>query len=68
MKLNGLVTNIRALEEKIEETYVVKKMLRDVPTKFLKIASTTEQFGNLETMSIEETVGSLEAHEERMRG
>lgn len=31
MKLNGLVTNIRALGEKVEETYVVKKLLRAVP-------------------------------------
>lgn len=66
MKLNGLVTNIRALGESIEETYVVKKLLRAVPPKFLQIASTIEQFGNLETMTIEETVGSLKAHEERL--
>lgn len=33
MKLNGLVTNIRALGEKMEEAYVVKKLLRAVPLK-----------------------------------
>ena len=68
MRLNGLVTNIRALGEQIEEAYVVKKILRAVPTKFLQIVSAIEQFGNLEIMSVEETVGSLKAHEERMRG
>ncbi|KAK1378600.1 DUF4219 domain-containing protein [Heracleum sosnowskyi] len=68
MKLNGLVTNIRALGEKVEETYVVKKMLRAIPSKFLQIASTIEQFGNLEIMSVEEVIGSLKAHEERLRG
>lgn len=68
MRLNGLVTNIRALGEKVEEAYVVKKLLRAVPTKFLQIASAIEQFGNLEEMSVEETVGSLKAHEERLRG
>lgn len=67
MKLNGLVTNIRALGEEIEEAYVVKKLLRAVPTKFLQIASTIEQFGDVETMSVEETVGSLKAHEERLK-
>lgn len=35
MKLNGLVTNIRALGDKMEETYVVKKLLRGVPSKYL---------------------------------
>lgn len=68
MRLNGLVTNIRALGETVDETYVVKKLLRAVPSKFLQITSTIEQFGNLETMSIEEAVGSLKAHEERLRG
>lgn len=68
MRLNGLVTNIRALGEEINESYVVKKLLRAVPTKFLQIASTLEQFGNMETMTVEEIVGSLKAHEERLKG
>lgn len=68
MKLNGLVTNIRALGEDIKETYVVKKLLRAVPSRFLQIASTLEQFGNIEKMTVEEIVGSLKAHEERMKG
>ncbi|KAL8097180.1 hypothetical protein AgCh_030333 [Apium graveolens] len=68
MKLNGLVTNIRALGETIDETYVVKKLLRSVPSRFLHITATIEQFGDLEKMTIEEAVGSLKAHEERLRG
>lgn len=40
IKLNGLVTNISALGEEIVESYVVKKLLRAVPSKFLQIAST----------------------------
>ncbi|KAK1381042.1 putative zinc finger, CCHC-type [Heracleum sosnowskyi] len=68
MRLNGLVTNIRALGEKIEEAQVVRKLLRAVPTKFLQIASAIEQFGNLDDMSIEEVIGSLRAHEERLQG
>ena len=46
----------------------MKKLLRAVPTKFLPIASTIEQFGDLKTMTVEETVGSLKVHEERLRG
>lgn len=34
-KLNGLVTNIRALGETVEEASVVKKLLRVAPTRFL---------------------------------
>lgn len=40
MKLNCLVTNIRALGEEVKKSYVVKKLLCVVPTKFLQIAST----------------------------
>ncbi|XP_074343035.1 uncharacterized protein LOC141680819 [Apium graveolens] len=39
-----------------------------VLTKFLQIASAIEQFGNLETMSVEEVVGSLKTHEEHLHG
>lgn len=68
MKLNGLVSNIRALGEEIKESYVVKKLLRAAPPKFLQIASTLEQFGDLDMMSVEEAIGSLKAHEERLKG
>ena len=46
---------------------MVKKLLRAVPSKFLQIASTIEQFGNFETMSVEEAVGSPKALEERLK-
>ena len=62
------MTNIRTLGETFEEAYVVKKLLRSVPPKFLQITSAIEQFGKLDEMTIEETIGSLKAHEERVRG
>lgn len=68
MKLYGLVTRIRVLGETMPETYVVKKLLRAVPAKYLQIASTIEQFGNLEEMTVGETVGCLKAHDEMLHG
>lgn len=68
MKINELVSNIRTLGETVEESYVVKKILRAAPSKFLQITSAIEQFGKLDEMSIEETIGSLKAHKERLRG
>ncbi|XP_074342966.1 uncharacterized protein LOC141680725 [Apium graveolens] len=47
MKLNGLVSTIRALGEQMGESYVVKKLLHVVLSRFLQIASTIEQFGDL---------------------
>ncbi|XP_074324194.1 uncharacterized protein LOC141659023 [Apium graveolens] len=66
LKLNGLVINIRALGEPITESYMDKKMLRAVPTRFLQIVSTLEQFGDLEKITLEEIVSSLKIHEERL--
>ncbi|XP_074346777.1 uncharacterized protein LOC141685585 [Apium graveolens] len=68
MKLNVLVTNIWTLGETVEENYIVKKFLRAMPSKFLQITSSIEQFGDLEQMSVEEIIGSLKGHEERLRG
>ncbi|XP_074356599.1 uncharacterized protein LOC141696344 [Apium graveolens] len=68
MMLNDLVTNIRALGEIVEKGFVVKKLLRAVPSRFLQITSAMEQFGKLNEMSIEEAVGSLKVHEEKTRG
>ncbi|XP_074363600.1 uncharacterized protein LOC141704196 [Apium graveolens] len=67
MRLNALVTKIRELGEDMAESYVVKKLLRAMPPKFLQITSTIEQFGDLKVMTIKEIIGSLKAHEERLK-
>lgn len=67
MKLNGIVTNIRALWEELKKSYAVKKLLRAVPIRFLQITFIMEQFGNLDTMTMEEAMGSLKAHDERIK-
>ena len=68
VKVINTVSTLRTLGDTIEESYVVKKLLRVVSSKFLQIASTLEQFGDLETMTVEEVIGRLKAHEERMKG
>lgn len=52
----------------MEEYYVVKKLLRAMHANFLQIASTIEQFGDIDAMTMDEVVGKLKAHEERMWG
>ena len=44
------------------------KLMRVVPGKFLKITSTMEQFSDLETMTVEEAMVALKAHEEKTKG
>ena len=64
MKVINTVSTLRTLGDTIEESYVVKKLLRAVSSKFLQIAYTLEQFGDLETMTVEEVIGRLKAHKE----
>ncbi|XP_023770494.1 uncharacterized protein LOC111919112 [Lactuca sativa] len=68
VKVINTVSTLRTLGDIIEESYMVKKLLRVVPSKFLLIASTLEQFGDVETMLVEEVIGRLKAHKERMKG
>lgn len=68
LRMTTIVNGIRGLGEKFEETTAVKKILRSVPPKFLQIASAIEQFGDFKTMTMEEVMGRLKVHEERLRG
>ncbi|XP_074362402.1 uncharacterized protein LOC141702668 [Apium graveolens] len=67
MKMNGIVTNFISLGEKVDESYTVKKKFRAMPSKFLQMTSIIDQFEDLDTMTKEEAVGSLKAHEERVK-
>ncbi|XP_074336143.1 uncharacterized protein LOC141673307 [Apium graveolens] len=68
IKLNGLMSNIRSIREEIKESYIVKKLLRAMPTRFLQITSTIEQFGDLDKITVKEAMGSLKVHDERIKG
>ncbi|XP_074369734.1 uncharacterized protein LOC141711225 [Apium graveolens] len=52
----------------MEESSVVRKILRAVLERFLQIASNIEQFADMKVLTVEEVVGRLKAHEERMKG
>ncbi|GJR90263.1 zinc finger, CCHC-type containing protein, partial [Tanacetum coccineum] len=68
MRLNTIVTGIRTLGDTVEEITVVKKFLRAVPIWFMQIVTSIEQFRDLKNMTVEEVVGRLKTHEERLRG
>ena len=61
LKLTTIVSGIHSLGDIMEEISVVKKFLRIVPPRFIQIVT-------LENMSVEEVVGCLKVHEERLRG
>ena len=68
MNLTMIVNDIRLLGNKVEEIFVVKKFLQAILPRFMQIVTFIEQFDDLKNISIEEVIGSLNVHEERLRG
>ncbi|XP_078444223.1 uncharacterized protein LOC144713503 [Wolffia australiana] len=66
-KLSKVVTQLRTMGEKLEEGDVVAKLLRATLAKFDSITSSIEQFGEMESMTLEEAVGSLKIHEDKLK-
>nr|KAJ0210782.1 hypothetical protein LSAT_V11C400185190 [Lactuca sativa] len=66
-KVTNTVSTLCTLGDKVDESQVVKKLLRAVSYKFVQIASTLEQFGDLDDMSVEEVIERLKAYEEQMK-
>lgn len=67
IRVTTMLSKMHMLGEKIEDSYVVDKVLRVMTPKYLPITTTLEQFGNLSTMSIEKVFGRLKAYEERVK-
>ena len=58
---------MQILGEKIAEGIIVSKLLRATPAKYDPITSSTEQFGDLDTMTLDEANVSLKIHEDKLR-
>ncbi|XP_078435019.1 uncharacterized protein LOC144706015 [Wolffia australiana] len=66
-KLSKVFTQLRTMGEKLEERDVVAKLLRATLAKFDSITSSIEQFGEMESMTLEEAVGSHKIHEGKLK-
>ena len=66
-KLTKLVAHMRSLGEKIDEGTIVSKLLRATPAKYDPIKSSMEQFGDLDTITLDEAIGSLKIHEDKLQ-
>ena len=62
-----LVKEIRNYGEDISERKVVEKILRSPPPKFNYVVAAIEKSKDLSTCTHNELMGSLIAHEERMK-
>ena len=68
-RVTALVVDIRAHGGVVQESYVVRKMkiLRAASPNFFQIVLAIEVFCDLESMTVEDLVGRLEAYEIRLR-
>lgn len=58
---------MRSMGENVEEGIVVAKLLRAILAKFDPITSSIGQFGDMNSMTLKEVVGSLKIYEEKLR-
>ncbi|XP_078436631.1 uncharacterized protein LOC144707400 [Wolffia australiana] len=66
-KLSGIVTEMGSLGEFIEEKVVVPNFLRATPAKFDATTTSIGQFSDIDNMSLDEAVGSLKLHEDKIK-
>ena len=64
-RLNSIVTRASGLGSTFDQPTLVRKLLSSVPKRFVQIVATIEQFTDLETTTLDETIGRLKAYEER---
>ena len=58
-KLSKVATQLRSLGEKIDNGVLVDKLHREALENFDTITSSIEQFGDIDSMSLEEAISSL---------
>ena len=61
--VTGMVTQIRSHGETLEESRIVEKLLRSLPSRFDVIVTTIEETKDLTNFSVDELHASLMTHE-----
>jgi hypothetical protein len=67
LRVEELVNAMKGLGEKIEESFLVQKILRSLLDKFNPKVSAIEELNDLKTLSIDQLLGTLTSYEMRIR-
>ena len=65
-KFSRIVFELRQLGERVDDKEAVKKLFWSMPSRYDSLTLSLEQFGDLDTMSLVEAIGSLKVHEMRL--
>jgi hypothetical protein len=66
LRVEELVNAMKGLGEKIEDTFLVQKILRSLPNRFNPKVSAIEELNDLKILSIDQLLGTLTAYEMRI--
>ena len=66
-RFTKIISELRDLGERLEEKEAVAKLLRSMPMKYDSLTFSLEQFGNMRSLSVDEVIGSLRVHEQRLQ-
>ncbi|XBI61788.1 hypothetical protein VPH35_042532 [Triticum aestivum] len=66
MRISSLASQLRALGDTMDDTRVVRKFLRVVPSRFAQVAVSIETLLDLSELSVEELTGRLRVVEDRL--
>nr|GEZ39619.1 zinc finger, CCHC-type [Tanacetum cinerariifolium] len=66
-KLTTLVNKAASLGHTMEDETLVRKLLNDVPDRYLQIVASIEQYSDQSEMTLEEAIGRIKTYEERIK-
>nr|GFA61443.1 zinc finger, CCHC-type [Tanacetum cinerariifolium] len=66
-KLTTLVNRAASLWHTFKDQTLVRKLLNDVPDRYLQIVASIEQYSGLSEITMEEAIGRLKTYEERIK-